>query len=689
MGSRGREGEQWSRVTYRKGTRNQNSGESYRRSSHVSSVQHSFFITNFPKSIIPNDIWRVCSRMGHVVGVYISPNLSKMGKRFGFVRFEEVKNEQGILDQLNETWFGFYKLFASTPRFSKGQPVQKNAMQVRRTVHAPTVKSTVERRTDLGNSYANVLRGGSVPKQQPPMQTHQQPPQPTEQVEEILDLQSGDFAITDNSRACFGKARDFPTLPNLRLLCMDEGFVDVDMSSQQKGCVLTFCKTRQLITGSRKKKLWNRNFVSGERIVWLDIEGLPLRAWSKGAFRKSIAKWGTVMHLDDDLGEDDNHNRVCMLTSVQHIISESLKVRVDGKTFVVRVKEASGWTPSFAKGDVQPDGFDQEDDKLFPEEEQDRCNEGDGAEFEKSEDPFRIYKTMEQMKENEIKDGHKTGFHSWPAFGDQTEQQPQNNAVGGAIPSAMPAPDVVKESPAAAGSPWMTKSATSATMQQQDQGEVSWRGNSAAHAPTPALRSQNSFGFSGGFGRVQGVTESSCSMSYAPGFTGLKGGVGSCNDISQGSINVGSRVEECRKTLEMGMHVGLDMSQCGARVSELIGGKRDKSGAGNGDKRQWVRRLCNKHTVNFLGIQETKTVDVDDFTVRSIWGNPSFMYECSPAIGNSGGIWIIWNPIVILKHRVIIHQSFIVLEATWVPSGKTINFITVYAPQDGVAKRQL
>ncbi|KAL4565680.1 hypothetical protein LXL04_029783 [Taraxacum kok-saghyz] len=471
MGSRGREGEQWSRVTYRKGTRNQNSGESYRRSSHVSSVQHSFFISNFPKSIIPNDIWRVCSRMGHVVDVYISPNLSKMGKRFGFVRFVEVRDEQGILDQLNETWFGFYKLFASTPRFLKGQPVQKNSMQVRRTVHAPTVKSTVERRTDLGNSYANVLRGGSVPKQQPPMQTHQQPPQPTEQVEEILDLQSGDFVIIDNNRACFGKTRDFPTLPNLRLLCMDEGFVEVDLryagglwvlfEFATEGMCTNFLQNEATITGLRKKNL-------GIGILYRVNE---LCGWILKAYL-----YGTVMHLDDDLGEDVYHNRVFMMTSVQHIISESLKVRVDGKTFVVRVKEASGWTPSFAKRDVQPDGFDQEDDKLSPEEEQDG------------------------------------------SFGDQTEQQPQNNAVGVAIPSAMPSPDVVEESPAAAGSPWMTKSATSATMQQQDQGEVSWRGNSAAHAPTSALRSQNSFGFSGGFGRVQGVTESSCSMSYAPGF---------------------------------------------------------------------------------------------------------------------------------------------------------------------------
>lgn len=38
--------------------------------------------------------------------------------------------------------------------------------------------------------------------------------------------------------------------------------------------------------------------------MWLDIEGVPLHAWSKDAFRRSLAKWGYIAHLEDDLGED-------------------------------------------------------------------------------------------------------------------------------------------------------------------------------------------------------------------------------------------------------------------------------------------------------------------------------------------------------------------------------------------------
>ena len=72
-------------------------------------------------------------------------------------------------------------------------------------------------------------------------------------------------------------------------------------------------------------------------------------------------------------------------------------------------------------------------------------------------------------------------------------------------------------------------------------------------------------------------------------------------------------------------------------------------GAGNVDKRSWIRQLCNKHRVNFLAIQETKMETVDIFLARSLWGNLSFLHEWSPSRGQSGGLCIIWNPEVIQK----------------------------------------
>ncbi|GJV20320.1 RNA-directed DNA polymerase, eukaryota, reverse transcriptase zinc-binding domain protein, partial [Tanacetum coccineum] len=62
------------------------------------------------------------------------------------------------------------------------------------------------------------------------------------------------------------------------------------------------------------------------------------------------------------------------------------------------------------------------------------------------------------------------------------------------------------------------------------------------------------------------------------------------------------------------------------------------------DKGTWLRKLCNKHRVNFVAIQETKVSSIDIAIVRSLWGNMHFDYLHSEASGLSGGILVIWEP---------------------------------------------
>nr|GEU38082.1 RNA-directed DNA polymerase, eukaryota [Tanacetum cinerariifolium] len=56
------------------------------------------------------------------------------------------------------------------------------------------------------------------------------------------------------------------------------------------------------------------DFVSWERIVWVDIEGVPLHAWSRATFEKIGSKWGEVMDIEE--GNDDlfAQKRICIKT---------------------------------------------------------------------------------------------------------------------------------------------------------------------------------------------------------------------------------------------------------------------------------------------------------------------------------------------------------------------------------------
>nr|GEU84481.1 RNA-directed DNA polymerase, eukaryota [Tanacetum cinerariifolium] len=63
-----------------------------------------------------------------------------------------------------------------------------------------------------------------------------------------------------------------------------------------------------------------QDFVSDERVVWVDIEGIPLHAWSCETFTKIRKKWGEALNIEDSS---------------------------KGKLFMVRAKELFTWNPIF------------------------------------------------------------------------------------------------------------------------------------------------------------------------------------------------------------------------------------------------------------------------------------------------------------------------------------------------------
>nr|GEW19171.1 RNA-directed DNA polymerase, eukaryota, reverse transcriptase zinc-binding domain protein [Tanacetum cinerariifolium] len=86
-----------------------------------------------------------------------------------------------------------------------------------------------------------------------------------------------------------------------------------------------------------------------DRIVWIDVEGIPLREWSKTTFNKIARKWGELIFMDDSNSANKYSLRICVKTTFFHLIAESLKVIIKGKVYVVRAKEVTGWVPEFGE----------------------------------------------------------------------------------------------------------------------------------------------------------------------------------------------------------------------------------------------------------------------------------------------------------------------------------------------------
>ncbi|GKA01704.1 nucleotide-binding alpha-beta plait domain-containing protein [Tanacetum coccineum] len=66
----------------------------------VDKISVSVFVTNFPESCSAKDLFLHCKQYGHVVDSFIPNKRSKSGKRFGFVKFINVFNEERLVNNL-------------------------------------------------------------------------------------------------------------------------------------------------------------------------------------------------------------------------------------------------------------------------------------------------------------------------------------------------------------------------------------------------------------------------------------------------------------------------------------------------------------------------------------------------------------------------------------------------------------
>ena len=397
----------------------------------VSKIAKSVFVTNFPESSFVRDLWKACSVFGTVVDVFIPSKKSKAGKRFAFVRFIKVFNLDRLVENLCTIWIGRYHLYANQVRFER--PHKSNSVPTKAAnVGVPnnTTKPSVPQHPNgRFNSYVNAVNGASSGIHE--SQTSTSP---------ALVLDDSCLIERDLSMNLMGKVKDFSAIPNLYMILKDEGFLDVKLSYLGGTWVLfEFDKmvTKENFMNHTGINSWfqviqdaNIDFVSEERIVWMDIEGVPLNAWSRETFVKIGKKWGDTLDLEDNVDTSFGRKRICVKTKHPVSILETFKIIVKGRAFMVRAKELFTWNPSFVEHKEKDYESDNESDHVLknnafshhPNEEEfgDECeSDEDGVpetvfgshinspnqdngdkENTYSDDPFGIYNLLESKKRN-------------------------------------------------------------------------------------------------------------------------------------------------------------------------------------------------------------------------------------------------------------------------------------------------
>ncbi|GJS06932.1 RNA-directed DNA polymerase, eukaryota [Tanacetum coccineum] len=268
---------------------------------HVAQISKSIFVTNFPDNFGSCDLWKICESYGKVVDVYIPNHKSKAGKRFAFVHFVRVEDIDRLVGNLFNIWIGRLHLHANFVRFERARKPYNSEGFAHTNVHAPS------------GPYATAVKG-NTPLNVP---------------------------ITPSS--------SIPTL------VLDDSCVKLSYLGGM-WVMLEFDKvaTKQKLLQHIGVNSWFQvlqdavqDFVSDERVVFVDIEGILLNVWSRETFLKIGKKWGETMDIEDNLDSSYAQKRLCIKTKQADNILEKFKVIFKGKVFMARAKELFAWTLIF------------------------------------------------------------------------------------------------------------------------------------------------------------------------------------------------------------------------------------------------------------------------------------------------------------------------------------------------------
>ncbi|GJW52122.1 RNA-directed DNA polymerase, eukaryota [Tanacetum coccineum] len=290
---------------------------------HTRLISKSIFVTNFPDNTTSKDLWEVCKGYGTVVDVFIPDRKSKAGKRFAFVRFIKVDNVDRLVGNLCTLWIGRMHLHANVARFD------------RPPIHSSRPNISTRPAANGASSFASVLKGN---------------PNTFNHIASSPAMVLDDECVVERDLDNFvmGEVKDFSSINNLRVLLSNEGFQHVRLAYLGGLWVmieLTSVQTKMRFMKHVGVASWfsqlckaQPDFVSRERIVWIDIEGVPLHAWSRPTFSKIGSRWGEVIELEDNKEDCFARKRICIKTKLEDNILEKFKIIVRGKNFVIRAK---------------------------------------------------------------------------------------------------------------------------------------------------------------------------------------------------------------------------------------------------------------------------------------------------------------------------------------------------------------
>nr|GFA06011.1 RNA-directed DNA polymerase, eukaryota [Tanacetum cinerariifolium] len=140
------------------------------------------------------------------------------------------------------------------------------------------------------------------------------------------------------------------------------------------------------------RKEANQDSVSEERVVWVDIEGVPLNLWSRETFLKIGSKWGSALDIEDNSGSSFARKRICMLIKEPDSILEKFKMIYTSDGDSVQGDKSKSADAQLSDGEFdEKSDVDGVSETVFGKNSSSHHVSGRDKDILQSEDPFCLF----------------------------------------------------------------------------------------------------------------------------------------------------------------------------------------------------------------------------------------------------------------------------------------------------------
>ncbi|KAJ0879411.1 putative RNA recognition motif domain, nucleotide-binding alpha-beta plait domain superfamily [Helianthus annuus] len=328
-----------------------------------------FFVTNLPQGCTPWELSEFVKVFGEVAGVYIARKKDKVGNKFGFISFRDVRDVKDMERALNGTKMGKSKLKVNLARFAAENatlfngPVDKKSFNPEETsggIQGNQIpKSQAFKINGGGKSFRDLFVKDSGAKAAGSSNHARDGGVEVEVYENI-------FAFKDLVNvAAVGYCKNVSILNNLFSLMSKAGEKDVTFSYLGGLFVLIkflsvdHCNSFVCNNGIWKDWFssldhWNGQSLPFERIAWLRIVGVPIHLAEDEVYDSIARRFGKIVHASQRSVEDVDLSVNCIgvLRGDGERIEEVVSLVWKDKRYKVWVEEvAEEWMPEGMEGD--------------------------------------------------------------------------------------------------------------------------------------------------------------------------------------------------------------------------------------------------------------------------------------------------------------------------------------------------